>query len=121
MSLKTYIPLWLRLPRSTLWLIVAAVLVAAVAVIAPQKLEVTVYKASLLALAAVLGYWLDRAFFPYARPDSYLQRDWRLGTDAPQGEADYPVCPAYRYEFCVAQIRRAFVVGCAVLGMAMGL
>lgn len=36
------------------------------------------YKAALIALAAVLGYWLDRALF-YARPDGYLQRDWRYG------------------------------------------
>ena len=73
-------------------------------------------------LAAVMGYWLDRALFPYARPDSYLWRDWRKGTDEPEGEVDFPLANvAYMPAFCAAQLRRALVVGGVVLGVAAGL
>ncbi|WP_284428188.1 putative holin, partial [Acidovorax sp. SUPP2522] len=78
MQLRDSIPVWLRAPRNSLWLVLAIVLIALIAAIAPQKLSLTIYKSSLVALAAVMGYWLDRALFPYARPDSYLHKDWRL-------------------------------------------
>ncbi|BEU95533.1 putative holin [Acidovorax sp. DW039] len=88
---------------------------------APAQLPVVLYKAALIALAAVLGYWLDRALFPYARPDGYLQRDWRYGTDEPEGDVDYPVVQAYIRVYTAAMLRRAIVVGCVVLGIAAGL
>ena len=115
------IPLWLRAPRNTLWLLAAMVLLFLIHKVSPQQLPVALYKVFLIALAVVIGYWIDRALFPYARPDSYLQKDWRLGTFEPEKDADYPVCHEYWREFCTAQIRRAIIVGCAVLGMAMGL
>lgn len=121
MQLKDSIPVWLRGPRSTLWLVLAVLLLVVIAWVAPQKLEVTVYKASLIALAAVLGYWLDRALFPYARPDGYLQRDWRYGTDEPEGDVDFSVVPAYAHIFAAAMIRRAVVVAAVVAGVAVGL
>lgn len=122
MSLKSHIPLWLRAPRNSLFLLLAVLLLAVIAVVSPVQLPVVLYKAALIALAAVIGYWLDRALFPYARPDSYLWRDWRKGTDEPEGEADYPVADVdYMAAFCVAQLRRAIVVGCVVLGTAAGL
>lgn len=119
--MKDHIPLWLRAPRNSLFLLLAVLLLAAIAIVAPPQLPVVLYKAALIALAAVLGYWLDRVLFPYARPDGYLQTDWRHGTDEPQYEADYPVVPDHRVEFCVSQIRRAIVVGFVVLGVAAGL
>ena len=115
------IPLWLRAPRNTLWLVAAMVLLFLIYKVSPQQLPVALYKVFLIALAVVIGYWVDRALFPYARPDSYLEKDWRLGTFEPEKDADYPVCPQYWREFCTAQIRRAIIVGCVVLGMAMGL
>ncbi len=121
MTLSKHIPIWLRAPRNILWLAVAVLLLAVIAVVSPVQLPVVLYKAALIALAAVLGYWLDRALFPYARPDGYLKKDWRFGTQEPEGDADYPVCAAYSREFCVAQIRRAVIVGAVVLGLAMGL
>ena len=121
MKLYDQIPLWLRAPRNSLWLIAAAVLLAVIALVSPVQLPVVLYKTALIALAAVLGYWLDRALFPYARPDSYLEQDWRLGTHEPVDDADYPVCTKYSREFCVAQIRRAIIVGAVVIGVAMGL
>ena len=120
--LKHPIPLWLRAPRNSLFLILAMVLLAAIALLSPVQLPVVLYKAALIALAAVIGYWLDRALFPYARPDSFLWRDWRKGTEEPEGDVDYPVAKAeYMAAYCVAQLRRAIVVGCVVLGVAAGL
>ena len=120
--MRDFIPAWLRAPRTTTWLLLTALLLVVIAVIAPPQLPVVLYKASLVSLAAVLGYWLDRTLFPYARPDSYLWRDWRKGTDEPEGEADFPVADeAYMAAFCAAQLRRAVVVGCVVLGTAAGL
>jgi hypothetical protein len=122
MTLKDHIPLWLRAPRSSLFLVLAVLLLAAIAVIKPDNLPVVLYKAALIALAAVIGYWLDRALFPYARPDSFLWRDWRKGTDEPDGDVDYPIANAeYLAAYCTAQLRRAIVVGCVVLGVAAGL
>ena len=97
------------------------VLLAAIALLSPVQLPVVLYKAALISLAAVLGYWLDRALFPYARPDSYLERDWRLGTDEPEGDADYRVASGYERAFTAAMLRRAIVVGCVVIGVALGL
>lgn len=119
--MRDIIPAWLRAPRSTTWLVLAAVLLACIAIVAPPQLPVVLYKASLVALAAVLGYWLDRVLFPYARPDGYLVHDWRYGTDEPEGDVDYPVVQGYIRVFTAAMIRRALVVGCVVLGVAAGL
>ena len=121
MQIKPHIPLWLRAPRSSLFLVLAVVLLSCIAVVSPVQLPVALYKLTLIALAAVIGYWLDRALFPYARPDSYLQQDWRLGTLEPVDDADYPVCEQYTSAFCVAQLRRAIIVGAVVIGVALGL
>ena len=121
MTLKS-IPFWLRAPRNSLFTVLAAVLLALIAWLSPVQLPVVLYKVALITLAAVIGYWLDRALFPYARPDSYLFRDWRHGTDEPEGDVDYPIAkPEYITAFCVAQIRRAIIVGCVVIGVAAGL
>ena len=119
--MRDFIPAWLRAPRTTTWLLLTALLLVVIAVIAPPQLPVVLYKASLVSLAAVLGYWLDRTLFPYARPDSYLARDWRYGTAEPEGDVDYPVVTPYIRAFTAAMIRRALIVGCVVLGMAAGL
>lgn len=83
------IPIWRRAPRTSLFIILAVILLAAIYVVSPAQLPVVLYKVSLIALAGVLGYWLDRVLFPYARPDSYLTYDWRAGSDEPIGEADH--------------------------------
>jgi hypothetical protein len=110
-----------RIPRMAGWLTMAALLVAVIALISPQQLPVALYKLSLISLAAVVGYWLDRSLFPYSRPDSYLVRDWRKGTDEPEFDADYPVVHVYMQAFCAAMLRRACIVGAVVVGVALGL
>ena len=121
MHIKPHIPLWLRAPRNSLFLVLAVVLLACIAVVSPVQLPVALYKLTLIALAAVIGYWLDRALGPYARPDSYLERDWRRGTNEPEGDADFRVVSGYELVFTAAMLRRAVVVGCVVIGVAMGL
>lgn len=56
------------LPRMSGWLFIVVLLMAAVWLLAPHQLTVSLYKLSLVTLAAVVGYWLDRSIFPYARP-----------------------------------------------------
>ena len=121
MKLYDQIPLWLRAPRNTLWLIAAVLLLLIIALVSPVQLPVVLYKTALIALAAVLGYWLDRGLFPYARPDGYLYADWRYGTEEPEGASDFPVLHDYHLVFCAAMLRRAIVVGTVVIGVAMGL
>nr|WP_308645740.1 putative holin [Ottowia beijingensis] len=50
--------------RMTDWLLVALGLALLVWLMAPQQLPVSVYKLSLVAMAAVAGYWIDRSLFP---------------------------------------------------------
>ena len=121
MKLKNSIPPWLRAPRNSLFLILAAVLLAAIAALSPVQLPVVLYKAALISLAAVLGCWLERGLIAYARPDSDLERDWRLGTDEPEGDADYRVASGHERAFTAAMLRRSIVVGCVVIGVALGL
>ncbi|GKS97002.1 putative holin [Acidovorax sp. SUPP2825] len=55
------------------WVIAAVLLTILVALLAPQQIPVSLYKLSLVALAAVSGYWIDRSLFPYARPDLFFE------------------------------------------------
>ena len=40
----------------------------------PQQLPVALYKVFLISLAVVIGYWVDRALYPYALPTPSTQR-----------------------------------------------
>ena len=90
-----------RMPRMFDWLLITLALIAAIAVLSPQQLPVSLYKLSLITMAAVVGYWIDRSLFPYARPD-----DISLSTSA--------ILQA------VAMLRRAIIVGCAMLAVSLG-
>jgi hypothetical protein len=61
-----------KLPRLIWWLAAAIALSAVVLLIVPSQVTVTLYKVSLLALAVVAGYHIDRCVFPYARPHQVL-------------------------------------------------
>lgn len=119
-----------QLPRMLDWLIAAVVLSALVWLLAPQQLPVSLYKLSLIALAAVAGYWIDRSLFPYARPDSFLT--FVAGSDAddddeeeygPDG-AQLRVCltdeqPLLRL-MAAAMLRRALIVAAAMIAVGLG-
>lgn len=90
-----------RIPRMTDWLLITLALLAAIAVLSPQQLPVSLYKLSLITMAAVVGYWIDRSLFPYARPD------------------DAVLIPSHILQ-ATAQLRRAIIVGCAMLAVSLG-
>jgi hypothetical protein len=102
-------------------LLFALLALAAVAAIKPSELGVIMYKISLVSLAAVGGYWLDFALFPYARPGSYLTGTWRGHKGGVNGDADFPIVTGYHLAFCTAMARRAIVIGSAMLAVGMGL
>ena len=60
---KIHTPLFKK-PRLSGWLLTSVLLLGTIGLVSPQQLPVVVYKLSLITLAAVLGYWLDRSHFP---------------------------------------------------------
>lgn len=101
-ALLLYINDNLPRPRLSGWSVLAALLVTAIGYIAPQNLPVVLYKISLVVIGGVLGYWLDRGLFPYARPHNQCN-DFH-------GPAQSMAC-----------LRRALIVIACVLGLTMGL
>ncbi len=85
-------------PRMFDWLLIAIVLIAVVFVLAPQNLPVVLYKLSLVSLAALVGYRLDRSIFPYARPHECAET--ALGA---------------------VMLRRAIIVAAAMIAVSLGL
>lgn len=78
----------------------ALILTGLVFYLAPAQFPVVLHKFSLVTLAAVLGFWLDRHLFPHGRPDQLLGRiDW----------------------YNAACLRRAVVVSACILGVALAL
>lgn len=124
--LSSLVSLWARLPRLySLMLITVAALVL-LYFIAPQQLPVALYKFTLVTLAALVGYWIDRLIFPYARPDGYLAFDWRevrptLPKYGDDYQVDYLVEEEHRLVFAAAMLRRALIMIAIVLGVALGL
>lgn len=119
-------PIHQRVPRLSGWLLITICLMSAIWFVAPQQLPVSLYKLSLVTLAAVVGYWLDRSLFPYARPDAFQEFEDAVLVDpddiAHAGGADVmvPVSGAQDLLFATAMLRRAVIVGCAMLAMGLG-
>lgn len=105
-----------RLKRLLGWQLTAVLLLAVIALVSPQQLPVVIYKISLITLAAVLGYWLDRSLFPKAALGQYLVHDPEL-----MKCGEYPVKNGYQRVFAAALIRRAIIVAAVCLAVAMGL
>ncbi|VVG72122.1 putative holin [Pandoraea apista] len=110
----------MKLPRLTAWIFATAALLALIGLLSPQQLPVSLYKLSLVTMAAVVAYWLDRALFPYARPGSYLcSSDWHR--DGPTcDDADHAVVTGYEMVFAAAMLRRAIIVAGAMLAIGLG-
>ena len=113
-----------RFFRMADWLLAAILLSILVWLLAPQQLPVSLYKLSLIALAAVAGYWVDRSLFPYARPDSFLVFTGEEGDEAfgPDGDtlalasADQPLLRL----MAAAMLRRAIIVAAAMIAVGLG-
>jgi hypothetical protein len=97
----------------------ALVLLALVALISPQQLPVIIYKVGLVLLAGVAGYILDRALFPYGRPDRF--NPWTKAAKCweESGERNWPDKTPAIYVAMMA--RRALIVAAAMLAVGLGL
>lgn len=133
-----------KLPRLTSWWLIALVLSLAVFLIAPQQLPVSLYKLNLISLAALAGYWIDRAVFPYARPQSSALRDLdyddELELTAEESAQGYvvadngrkipieclaeglcgPIDPTRVYFMLGCMLRRALIMAAAILAISLG-
>lgn len=93
----------LRLPRLTCVTLITIALLLCIALVAPHQITLVLYKTALVTFGAVLGYWIDRALYPYDRPHTYAE----TGEDLmPRG---------------LAMLRRALIVIACVLGLTLGL
>lgn len=102
--------------RMSLWLWVTLALVAVVAIVAPLQIMVMLSKLVLVTLAAWLGYWIDRAMFPYARPHEFLDDSKEEKAEATQGVLEVK---GVAFEWCM--MRRAVVVVGVMLAVSLGL
>jgi hypothetical protein len=94
----------------------------AIALFSPAQSPVVLYKLALVAIAAVLAVFCDVAVFPFSRPDSYLDRDWRNDPDADNPDnADFPIAEGYKAAFNAACIRRALIIAAFVLAVSLGM
>lgn len=80
-------------------LLISLGLLAGIYAVSPQQLPVVIYKLALLTTAAWAGYWIDRTLFPYARPDKCT----------------------YQTVETTAMLRRAIIVGSAMIAVSIGL
>lgn len=113
----------MKLPRLTLWFVISLALLTVIALLYPQQLGVIEFKLLLVSLAGVSGYFLDRSLFPYARPDGYLAHTPEYRYNPHQGDhedADYRVNDGYQLVFAAAMLRRAIIVGSAMLAVGLG-
>ena len=107
------------------WVVSALCLMAIIGVLSPAQLPVVLYKLALVSVAAIIGYHLDRALFPYASPGGYLKDKWqKRETKLPNRDGtkpEYPVCDGYLNVFAIVVLRRALIVGAVILGVTLGL
>lgn len=106
----------MKRPRLSGWLIATLLLLITILFLAPQQLPVSLYKLSLVSMAGVAGYWLDRELFPYARPDTYLSTSFSPGAPF----IGRTVAPGHEILLSAAMLRRAVIVGCAMLAIGLG-
>lgn len=92
---------------------VAVMMLGLVASVAPDQLGVTIAKVSLVTLGAIAGFYIDKAVFPYADPDTFK--------DLADTEADEDIRIAYMDSLDTAAIRRSIIVAAAIIGVCLGL
>lgn len=86
------------------WLILAIITTFIVAMLHPHQLGVLLWSVTKLCWGAYLGYWIDRSIFPYARPD-------RFNPNKDSNE---------RTSWEVLMLRRALIIGAAILALGLG-
>lgn len=109
----------MKLPRLFGLVVLNVILIGILIAIAPQQVPLTLYKLSLVTLAGLVGYWLDRALFPYARPDSFLElKKNKFTPEFPFAQTIINNDLTIVFSACL--IRRALIVGCAMLAIGLG-
>jgi len=83
------------------WSLAAIILFVVIGVFAPTQLPVVIYKAAMVSLFGVIGYWLDRSLFGYARPHDFF------------GEGQHTVG-------ALLMLRRAAIILACILGGTLG-
>jgi hypothetical protein len=100
------------------WLLVSAVLLIIIYHVKPELLPVDVHKISLITMAAFVGYWIDRSAFPRARPGAFMAHPFSPGGGYVPEQS---VSPTQQIAFAACMIRRAIIIGSAILGASLGL
>ena len=103
---------------ATFWISVA--LTIAIALFAPQQLQVSLYKLSLITTAAWVAYWIDRALFPYARPDRFLPPDPTADDISSASAPGVSITLEQAVAFSASLLRRALIISAAMIGVALG-
>ncbi|MGO4380355.1 putative holin [Pseudoduganella sp. RAF53_2] len=85
--------------RMVEWLLVTVALIALVALMSPVQLPVIIFKTAQVTLSGWVGYWFDRGVAPTTRPNNP------------------DLTPMER---SAASIRRAIVIGFAMVAGALG-
>ena len=87
----------------SLFVLVTLLLLGMVFIISTAQIPVIIFKASLVSLAAILGYWIDYLLFPHMRPGviDKIEKD-----------------PIIRASIA---IRRAIIIFGTILGISMAL
>lgn len=102
--------------------LLGAALLFLLLVLSPVQLPVVLYKITLVAIAAIFGLFFDFIAFPYARPTSYLCREWHKQAEKHiDDDADYPIAKEYKTVFSYAMLRRTIIIGAFILAVALGL
>lgn len=81
----------------------------------PDQFTIILYKVSLVFFAGFAGFYIDNAIFPYAQPRDFMciQENSYL--------FKYRIEKNLKKLFIVAILRRAFIVGIAIIGVCLGL
>lgn len=101
-------------------IVVTLVLLALVMLMSPQQLPVLGAKVLHVTLAAVVAFWIDVLFFPYARIDGYLVNPDYQHSAARTNDANNPIVMGYRLVFAACMLRRALIVGAAMIAIGLG-
>ena len=99
-----------RLPRLFSWILATLFLLLLVLLLAPQQIPVSLYKLSLITMAGVVGYWLDRSLFPDGRT-SYFFHVWQEDVKGTTRSA---------LPLAAAMLRKALMVAAAMLAISLG-
>lgn len=133
-----------KLPRLTSWWLFALFLSLLVFAISPAQVPVALFKLNLISLAAIAGYWIDRSVFPYARPQLEALRALEAppGIELTEDETERGVLktddggevpiqcfmaqayggvdPVPLYFMLGCMVRRAIIIGAAILAVSLG-